>query len=51
MEAREKMVEKDGKGSRRWTKEQKAELSETGKVKGYEGHHINNVKDHPDMAG
>lgn len=27
------------------------ELIETGKVKGYQGHHINNVKDHPSMAG
>ena len=28
-----------------------AELLKTGKVKGYEGHHINNVKDHPGLAG
>ena len=23
---------------------------ENGKIKGYEGHHINNVKDHPELA-
>ena len=34
-----------------WTKAEKAELLKTGKVKGYEGHHINNVKDHPEFAG
>ncbi|WP_157757404.1 hypothetical protein [Hoylesella timonensis] len=27
------------------------ELKETGKVKGYEGHHINSVKGHPEDAG
>ena len=27
------------------------ELIKNGKVKGYQGHHINNVKDHPDLAG
>lgn len=32
-------------------KQKKKELEQTGKVKGYEGHHINNVKDHPEMAG
>ena len=45
------MVKKTGKGTRKWTKEQKAELLEKGKVKGFQGHHINNVKDHPELAG
>ena len=45
------MVEITGQGTRRWTKSELKELVETGKVKGYQGHHINNVKDHPEMAG
>ena len=47
----QEMVKKTGKGTRKWTKEQKAELLEKGKVKGFQGHHINNVKDHPELAG
>ena len=42
------MVLNKGYGSRDWSK---LELKETGKVKGYQGHHINNVKDHPSIAG
>jgi hypothetical protein len=34
-----------------WTDAQKEELLETGKVQGYDGHHVNNVSDHPEMAG
>ena len=45
------MVEITGQGTRRWTKSELKELVETGKVKGYQEHHINNVKDHPEMAG
>ena len=45
------MVLNKGYGSREWTKSELRELKETGKVKGYQGHHINNVKDHPSMAG
>ena len=43
--------ERTGCGSRRWTKKELKELKETGKVKGYEGHHINSVKGHPEDAG
>ena len=50
MESRTTTCEKGG-GTRLWTKAEKAELLRTGKVKGYEGHHINNVKDHPELAG
>ncbi len=46
-----RLVEKTGRGTARWTKAQKAELLKTGKVEGYVGHHINNVKDYPKMAG
>ena len=45
------MVEATGKGTRDWTKKEKEELMEKGKVSGYVGHHINNVKNHPKMAG
>ena len=45
------MVESIGQGARDWSKKEMKELFENGKVKGYQGHHINNVKDHPSMAG
>lgn len=45
------MVESIGQGTRDWSKKEMKELLENGKVKGYQGHHINNVKDHPSMAG
>ena len=45
------MVESIGQGTRDWSKKEMKELFENGKVKGYQGHHINNVKDHPSMAG
>src|SRR5215469_4658375 len=46
-----KLVEKTGSGSRAWTEAEKKELLETGKVEGYEAHHINSVADNPDLAG
>ena len=49
--AEKRLVERTGRGSRRWTKKELKELKETGKVKGYEGHHINSVKGHPEDAG
>ena len=45
------LVIKNGEGTRIWTKSEIEELIHTGKVKGYEGHHINNVKDHPELVG
>lgn len=45
------LVETTGKGTVEWTKKEIAELKKTGKVKGYEGHHINSVNGHPDLAG
>ncbi|WP_276528637.1 RHS repeat-associated core domain-containing protein, partial [Chryseobacterium rhizosphaerae] len=48
----EQNMVKNGKdGTREWTKAELKELKETGKVKGMKGHHINNVKHHPDKAG
>lgn len=45
------MVEQFGYGTREWSEKEIDELLTNGKVKGYQGHHINNVKDHPSMAG
>jgi hypothetical protein len=39
------------KPSRNWAKEELIELKETGKVRGYEGHHINDVSNHPKLSG
>lgn len=44
-------VQMGGKGSANWTKEQQQEILKTGKVRGQEGHHINNVADHPADQG
>ncbi len=38
-----------GKGSGNWTPSQRKEISETGKVRGAEGHHINSVAENPEM--
>ncbi|MDE6121690.1 MAG: RHS repeat-associated core domain-containing protein, partial [Duncaniella dubosii] len=40
-----------GQGTRKWSAAEIEELLLTGKVKGYEGHHINSVKDFPHLAG
>jgi RHS repeat-associated protein len=45
------MVEKTGEGTHNWTAKQKEQLLKEGKVKGYEGHHINSVKGSPHQAG
>ena len=48
--AEKDLVNRTGKGTKRWTKAEIKELKETGKVRGYEGHHINSVKNNPAMA-
>ena len=45
------LVEKTGNGTRDWTKAEKEELLNTGKVKDYISHHIKSVKGHPECAG
>jgi RHS repeat-associated protein len=45
------LVEETGRGTRPWTTAELQELRETGKVSGYEGHHINSVNGHPELAG
>ena len=45
------LVESGSRGTRKWSKAELAELKKTGKVDGYNGHHINSVKDYPEQAG
>jgi len=45
------LVQRTGQGTRNWTAGEKAELIRTGRVSGYEAHHINSVKGHPQLAG
>ena len=45
------LVAKTGQGTRNWSGKQRMELLKTGKVKGFEGHHINSVKGAESLAG
>ncbi len=42
------LIEMGDKGTTNWSAEQRTEILETGKVRGSEGHHTNNVADHPE---
>lgn len=42
-------LELGGKGTTNWSRSQRQEIRDNGKVRGAEGHHINNVKDHPEL--
>lgn len=44
------LVETTGLGTHNWTDEEMIELRETGKVKGYQGHHINSALYSPHLA-
>jgi len=44
------LVEKHDNGSRNWTQAEKKELLTTGKISGYEGHHVNDVSNNPKLA-
>ena len=45
-------VKSGGKGiSRQWTDDEIVELLNTGKIKGYQGHHMRSVKGYPELAG
>jgi RHS repeat-associated protein len=46
-----RLVKLTGQGTRTWTRAEKAELLSKGRVTGYEGHHINSVEAHPQLAG
>ena len=50
-EEERRLVQKTGTGSRPWTAAERTELLGTGKVSGYQGHHINSVNGHEEMAG
>lgn len=45
------MVRNTGKGTRNWSSDEITELLNTGKVKGYDGHHMKSVKKYPHLAG
>ena len=45
------LVAKTGQGTRSWSGKQRMELLKKGKVKGFEGHHINSVSGLLDLAG
>ncbi len=45
------LVRRTGQGTRNWTAKQKQQLLDTGKVRGYLGHHISSVNDSPLLAG
>lgn len=47
----EKVRVANGEGTRNWTKEEQKELLETGRVEGYEGHHMKSAKAFPEQAG
>ncbi len=40
-----------GRGTRNWSPEEQKELLKSGRVKGYEGHHMKSVRDFPQYAG
>lgn len=45
------LVATTGKGTRNWTDLEIEELLTTGKVKGYDGHHMKSVNGYPELAG
>jgi RHS repeat-associated protein len=44
------LVTMTGEGTRKWTKAEERELVQTGRVTGYQGHHIQNVAHHPYLS-
>ena len=47
----QELVKTTGQGTRNWTPAQMKELLNTGKVKGFVGHHMKSVKGFPNLAG
>ena len=47
----QRLINEGRQGSVPWTDAQAAELLQTGRVKGFEGHHVNNVNTFPELAG
>lgn len=48
--ARERALVSKGRGTRNWSVAEQKELLRTGRVKGYQGHHMKSVSKHPDYA-
>jgi RHS repeat-associated protein len=44
------LVANTGEGTRAWTEAEQTELLNTGKIRGYRGHHINSVAGSPELA-
>lgn len=47
----ERKLVMEGKGTRDWTPEEQRDWIRNRRCKGYEGHHMKNVKDYPEYAG
>lgn len=47
---RERELVSQGRGTRPWTVKEQKELLKTGRVKGYQGHHMKSVAKHPEYA-
>ncbi len=47
----EKALAEQGKGTRNWSEGEQKELIDTGRVSGYEGHHMKSVSLYPEYAG
>lgn len=47
---RERELVRKGRGTRQWTVKEQKELLRTGRVKGYQGHHMKSVAMHPEYA-
>lgn len=47
---RERELVRKGRGARQWTVKEQKELLRTGRVKGYQGHHMKSVAMHPEYA-
>lgn len=48
--ARERALVSKGRGTRNWSVAEQKELLRTGRVKGYQGHHMKSVSKHPNYA-
>lgn len=48
--ARERALVRRGRGTRNWSVAEQKELLRTGRVKGYQGHHMKSVSKYPDYA-
>jgi hypothetical protein len=47
----QELVRRTGEGTRKWSDDEIDALLNSGRVPGYQGHHINSVNGHPQLAG